>query len=74
MPDGAAVDEGPSEAPPAVCVTRPHFERAFAKVFPSVSRADRRMYELLRRKLSRARSHLAGSEATAAVGAVGTGQ
>ncbi|GCB82068.1 hypothetical protein scyTo_0022613, partial [Scyliorhinus torazame] len=34
-------------------VAQQHFEEAFAKVRPSVSKKDRLMYELLRQSLSR---------------------
>ena len=39
----------------AACVAASHFERAFDKVFPSVSPRDRRMYASLRHKLRRVR-------------------
>jgi ribosome biogenesis ATPase len=53
----ALLKEGPAApAPPAVCAR--HFEAALARVQPSVSRADQRMYDAMRARLRRARGHL----------------
>ena len=66
---------GPGAPPPLV--TAAHFEEAFKRVQPSVSAADQRRYDELRRKLRRERGSLApkerkpteGKDADAATGA-----
>jgi ribosome biogenesis ATPase len=62
----ASEDGGPlgkareAPAPPrAPLVTSAHFEAAFARVQPSVSSADQRRYDELRRKLRRERGSIA---------------
>ena len=58
MADPGKAREAP--APPrAPLVTSAHFEAAFARVQPSVSSADQRRYDELRRKLRRERGSIA---------------
>ena len=64
--EAASKDGGPlgkareAPAPPrAPLVTSAHFEAAFARVQPSVSSADQRRYDELRRKLRRERGSIA---------------
>ena len=56
----AAADAIPAAPPPLV--TAAHFEEAFKRVQPSVSAADQRRYDELRRKLRRERGSLAPKE------------
>ena len=71
----AAAEATPAAPPPFV--TAAHFEEAFKRVQPSVSAADQRRYDELRRKLRRERGSLApkerkpteGKDADAATGA-----
>ena len=74
---GAKAAAEATPAPPPPLVTAAHFEEAFKRVQPSVSAADQRRYDELRRKLRRERGSLApkerkpteGKDADAATGA-----
>ena len=59
------------EAPPLV--TSAHFEAAFARVQPSVSSADQRRYDELRRKLREERGSIAAPGGEREGGATGSG-
>lgn len=59
-----ATDLADVSAPLAICHV--HFERAFDSVFPSVSRADQRMFDKMKKNLRKSRSTMATAAATAA--------
>ena len=65
--DGAAA----APAPPAALVRGRHFEAALARVRPSVSKRDQRVYDQLRSKLRTARGHVTAGEPSG--GGAGTG-
>ena len=64
--DAAAEGGGPLASP---WVTREHFDAALKVVMPSVSRADARRYDELRRKLRRSRNQIPDATQPAAAAA-----